>query len=49
MTEKEYENNRKVFTSDKSRTTNIEGEWVYADLGWCRNFRGFIQTRSLID
>ncbi len=49
MTEEEYSKNYIASTSIKSRATKQEGKWQYADLGWCRNFRGFIQQRTLLD
>lgn len=49
MNEEEYSNNYIASTSSKSRWSKEEGKYKYADLGWCRNFRGFIQQRTLLD
>ena len=49
MTEEEHSNNYINSTSTKSRGTKKEGKYKYIDLGWCRNFRGFIQQRALMD
>jgi len=42
-----------IFTKKAPKTVKhptIEGIWIYPnDLGWCNNFKGFIQQRYLLD